>query len=276
MLSSVYTQLRDLRFSSTCCCLRFTNDLTSGRISPSRSTSRGIPCVQRADHQRDGNRRAASPKKSGPITPTSEYPPVPALPAYSPDAKGKPAFFSRTSERATPEAEDMFEDAQETLPAASSGRTNVNGGEHVPVSSPKSAPRRQTNPAARSGSGSGSGFDLLDDDLADHPNATNGAPAFPVVNRVKNLPTPPVGPVLPSFDDLLIARHNSRSPAGTAAGAGAGAGSGAGGATEEFGVREAGGRGVGSGVGTGGSAAQEQGVRRKGSVVKKLKERIVR
>lgn len=66
------------------------------------------------------------------------------------------------------------------------------------------------------------------------------------MNRVKTLPTPPVGPVLPDFDDLMVSRKASRSPA------------------------LPGGGGVGSGGG------DEGGVKRKPSVVKKLRDRMVK
>ena len=51
--------------------------------------------------------------------------------------------------------------------------------------------------------------DLLDDDLEDE---SLRPPAFPAANRVKNLPTPPVGQVLPDFSDLMVNRRQSRSP----------------------------------------------------------------
>ena len=57
------------------------------------------------------------------------------------------------------------------------------------------------------------------------------------INRVKTLPTPPVGPVLPDFEDLMATRKASRSPA---------------------------------------LANEESGVKRKPSVVKKLRDRMVK
>jgi hypothetical protein len=68
------------------------------------------------------------------------------------------------------------------------------------------------------------------------------------MNRVKTLPTPPVGPVLPDFDDLMVSRKASRSPALPGGGGGAG----------------------------GGGGGDEGGVKRKPSVVKKLRDRMVK
>jgi hypothetical protein len=86
--------------------------------------------------------------------------------------------------------------------------------------------------------------------LDEGDNGRLQAPAFPPNNRVKNLPTPPVGPVLPDFDDLMVSRKASRSPVPPTAGSGSG------------------------GAGAGG--AEEGGVKRKPSVVKKLRDRMVK
>jgi hypothetical protein len=78
--------------------------------------------------------------------------------------------------------------------------------------------------------GSGATENLIDENDSLRPAFPSGS------GRAKNLPTPPVGPVLPDFDDLMVTRKASRSPA----------------------------------------LAAEEGVKRKPSVVKKLRDRMVK
>jgi len=127
--------------------------------------------------QREGNRRAGSPRKS--TSPPIDQPPVPALPGNS---RYRPQH---------PSNPDVFEDAEE-VPASTSTNSLVF----------VESPNKRGVPIAPGTE------DLLDDEPP--PPAPQGMFA---VNRVKSLPTPPVGPVLPNFDDLMVTRTMSRSPA---------------------------------------------------------------
>jgi len=82
-------------------------------------------------------------------------------------------------------------------------------------------------------SGDGLTENLMDDNESQPQRQRKGT----AINRVKTLPTPPVGPVLPDFEDLMVTRKASRSPA---------------------------------------LVNEESGVKRKPSVVKKLRDRMVK
>lgn len=156
-------------------------------------------------------------------------PPVPALP--SPDSKSKPPFFSRQSGRMSSYQagddqditlnEPVLNTNSNSHPRYPSETTSNSTDGFVVIDSPNSKAKSRGAPTQLPlpppAQQQQQTEDLLDDHLGEslHPPA----PAFPV-NRVKNLPTPPVGPVLPDFDDLMVSRRTSRSPGIAGAGAG--------------------------------------------------------
>jgi len=175
---------------------------------------------------------------TSPIEQHQQQPPVPALP--SPDSKGPPLFSRHQGQRSVSydkqqeEKEDIFQDAQEQL-EVTPDFTSPDG--YVVVDSPNSKAKSKGAPTRLPPSIYPPEEQLTENLIDDQPAGNaRGAPAFPV-NRVKNLPTPPVGPVLPDFEDLMVSRKASRSPA---------------------------------------LAPEESGVKRKPSVVKKLRDRMVK
>lgn len=95
------------------------------------------------------------------------------------------------------------------LPSEQEDSSNSNG--FVVIDSPNSKAKARGAPTQLPPptQGAQASEDLLDDDLEDE---SLRPPAFPAANRVKNLPTPPVGQVLPDFSDLMVNRRQSRSP----------------------------------------------------------------
>jgi hypothetical protein len=71
----------------------------------------------------------------------------------------------------------------------------------------KGAPTRLPPPIYPPGDGNGNGLteNLMDENDLQPPSRQRGGGGGPI-NRVKTLPTPPVGPVLPDFNDLMVTR----------------------------------------------------------------------
>lgn len=239
--------------------------------------------------QRDPNRRAGSPNKNQ-ISPVGDQhnqhqPPVPALP--SPNSKSSyPQTQTQTgrnggmlvggrmsSYQSTKEEEDidfLNEDyihpttiLSTTPPQSESARDMEGDGDgFVVVDSPNSKAKQRGAPTQLPPpifSRHQASEDLLDDDLDNGnlrlPESKSRSQAtYPTKNRTKNLPTPPVGPVLPDFADLMVSRKASRSPSGYNQ------------------------NGNSSGTSTGNTPPnqEEGGVKRKPSVVKKLRDRMVK
>ena len=175
----------------------------------------------------------------------------------SPEGKSKPSYFSRNSGRLSSyqsnKDEDLVAGANDeptlALPTLSNSHsqtpTHVDDG-FVVVDSPnskaksKGAPTQLPPPIDFSSQPS---ENLLDEGDFISPSQTQsysqshsysqslgqgqthlhprsgergerGERGYQPKNRVKNLPTPPVGPVLPDFDDLMVSRKASRSPSG--------------------------------------------------------------
>lgn len=155
----------------------------------------------------------------------------------SPEKNGPPVFSrnqnqhqQRTSSYESDKG-DVFQDAQENIDF-----TNPDG--FVVVDSPnskaksKGAPTRLPPPIYPPDGPTENLIDENENNLQP-PTRQRGS----TMNRVKTLPTPPVGPVLPDFEDLMVSRKASRSPA---------------------------------------LVNEESGVKRKPSVVKKLRDRMVK
>jgi hypothetical protein len=148
---------------------------------------------------------------------------MPTIPLVSPD-KQPPVFSrhqnqnqNRTSSYESTNDKDVFQDAQETLEfnptTTTPDFTNPDG--FVVIDSPnskaksKGAPTRLPPPIYPPSGGPTE--NLIDEN--DQLRPPSRSRAGPTMNRVKTLPTPPVGPVLPDFEDLMVSRKASRSPA---------------------------------------------------------------
>ena len=238
--------------------------------------------------QRDGPRvpnRSHSPQTGMATSPTDpDLLDTAAAASAAAATARRPTFFSRNSGKLSPQkgpplgthlSDEASPVTEEDNLAEEGGiiPSDTTGSGFVLVESPNSKARamkalqREREEAARKSSGSTSRavpsiqseplISLAAAPKGSHKNtnrlppsdtsASLAAGAFPPVDRVKGLPTPPIGPVLPDFDDLVVSRTRSRGRTVSTYEAAQ---------SKELGVQG------------------EDGLRRKTSVVKKLREKM--